>query len=163
MIPEGFFMQEIKIRRLVVLHVKNGQVTFRIHQMLLVFLLKTIIIVEIQTWKKSPGVILWIQIYDGNFVPHDLIQKKKIGVHHIMSVWPRILKGDSDVGDIVMLVTLWWWLISDFGGRIIMSATSFEMLPTMLAQHHIGDFLNILNRSPTHFVSNIRHKHRCNL
>ena len=28
--------------------------------------------------------------------------------------------GDSDVGDIVMLVTLWWWLIWDVGGRIIM-------------------------------------------
>ena len=28
--------------------------------------------------------------------------------------------GDSDIGDIVMLVTLWWWLISDVGGRIIM-------------------------------------------
>ena len=30
------------------------------------------------------------------------------------------LGGDSDVGDIVMLVTLWLWLIWDVGGRIIM-------------------------------------------
>ena len=28
--------------------------------------------------------------------------------------------GDSSVGDIVMFVTLWWWLIWDVGGRIIM-------------------------------------------
>ena len=33
------------------------------------------------------------------------------------------LKGDSDVGDIVMLVTLWWWLIWDVGDRIIMLVT----------------------------------------
>ena len=36
--------------------------------------------------------------------------------------------GDSDVGDIVMLVTLWWWPIWDVGGRIIMLATLFVML-----------------------------------
>ena len=33
--------------------------------------------------------------------------------------------GDSDVGDIVVLMTLWWWLISAVGGRIIMLATFF--------------------------------------
>ena len=38
------------------------------------------------------------------------------------------LLGDSDVGDTVMLVTLWWWLISDIGGRTIMLATFFVML-----------------------------------
>ena len=36
--------------------------------------------------------------------------------------------GDSDVDDIVMLVTLWWWLVWDVGGRIIMLATFFVML-----------------------------------
>ena len=36
--------------------------------------------------------------------------------------------GDSDVGDIIMLVAFWWWLIWDFGGRIIMLATFFIML-----------------------------------
>ena len=35
---------------------------------------------------------------------------------------------DSDVGDIVMLVTLWWWLIWDVVGRIIMLSTFFVML-----------------------------------
>ena len=40
----------------------------------------------------------------------------------------KYFKGDSDVGDIVMLVTLWWWLILDVGGRIIMLATFFVML-----------------------------------
>ena len=35
--------------------------------------------------------------------------------------------GDSDVDDIVTLVALWWWLISDVGGRIIILATFFYM------------------------------------
>ena len=52
---------------------------------------------------------------------------------------------DSDVGDIVMLVTLWWWLIWDVGGRII-------MLPTF----YVGDFFNVLNRSP---ISQTYHEH----
>ena len=39
----------------------------------------------------------------------------------------REILGDSDVGDFVMLVTLWWWLIWDVGGRIIMLATFFIM------------------------------------
>ena len=34
--------------------------------------------------------------------------------------------GDSDVDDIVMLVTLLWWLISDVGDRIIMLAIFFR-------------------------------------
>ena len=36
----------------------------------------------------------------------------------------------------LMLVTLWWWLISGFGSRIIMLATFI-----------VGDFLNLINRS----------------
>ena len=36
--------------------------------------------------------------------------------------------GDSDVGDNVMLVTLWWWLIWDVGGWIIMLVTFCVML-----------------------------------
>ena len=36
--------------------------------------------------------------------------------------------GESDDGDIEMMVTLWWWLIWDVGGRIIMLATFFVML-----------------------------------
>ena len=39
--------------------------------------------------------------------------------------------GDSDVGDIVRLVTLWWWLILDVGGRIIMLATFF-VIPVLV-------------------------------
>ena len=34
----------------------------------------------------------------------------------------------SDVGDIVMLVTLLWWLILDANGRIIMLTTFFVIL-----------------------------------
>ena len=41
--------------------------------------------------------------------------------------WINVI-GDSDVGDIVMLVTLWWWLILDVGGTIIILATFFVML-----------------------------------
>ena len=50
--------------------------------------------------------------------------------------------GDSDVGDIVILVTLWWWLISDVGGRIIMLAT----FP--LCWWFSRSITSILNRSP---------------
>ena len=39
-----------------------------------------------------------------------------------------MIHGDSDVGDIVMLVTLWWWLIWDVGDRIIILVTFFVML-----------------------------------
>jgi len=45
----------------------------------------------------------------------------------------------------VMLVTLWWWLISDVGGRIIMLATFFVMLVIFQC---IKSVTNILNRSP---------------
>ena len=38
--------------------------------------------------------------------------------------------GDSDVGDIFMLVTLWWWLISDVDDRII-----------IYVFRYVGDFL----------------------
>ena len=36
--------------------------------------------------------------------------------------------GDRDVGDVVILVTFWRWLIWDVEGRIIMLATFFIML-----------------------------------
>ena len=49
--------------------------------------------------------------------------------HHIDPIFNMLVKfGDSDVGDIVMLVTFWWWLILDVSGRIIMLATFFVML-----------------------------------
>ena len=48
---------------------------------------------------------------------------------------------DSDVSDIVMLVTVWWSLLSDVGGRIN------------------GDFLKLLNWSSTSLIG---HQHRCN-
>ena len=51
---------------------------------------------------------------------------------------------NSDVGDIVMLVTLWWRLIWDVGRRIIMLATFFVM------------FSNLFNRSPTSWIG---HQH----
>ena len=55
-----------------------------------------------------------------------------IGHRHLSPTsWPLPrdqVVDDSDVGDIVMLVTLWWWLIWDVGGGIIMLATFFVML-----------------------------------
>ena len=55
--------------------------------------------------------------------------------------------GDSDGGDIVMLVTdLRCWWHNQYVGDFF---------------RYVGDFLNVLNRSPTHLVSNIRHQHRC--
>ena len=54
--------------------------------------------------------------------------------------------GDSDVGDIVMLVTLWWWLISDVDGRIFMLATFFRYD----GHQHPESVTNISNLSPTH-------------
>ena len=61
------------------------------------------------------------------------------------------MQGDSDVGDIVMLVALWWWPVWDVGGRVIVLVTFFR---------YVGDFLNVLNR---YLVSDLRHQHRCNL
>ena len=54
---------------------------------------------------------------------------------------------DRVVGDIVMLVTLWWWLISDVGCKIIMFAIFFR---------YVDDFLNVLNWSPTFWIG---HQH----
>ena len=45
--------------------------------------------------------------------------------------------GDSDVSDIVMLVTLWWWLIWDVGCRNIILATFFVML-VIFSMYQIG-------------------------
>ena len=54
--------------------------------------------------------------------------------------------GYSDVGDIVMLVTLWWWPIWDVGDRIIMLVI-FSLC---------WCFSNVLNRSPTSWIG---HQH----
>ena len=61
--------------------------------------------------------------------------------------FPRTSAYESDVSDIVILVTLWWWLISDVGGRIIVLAFFFR---------YVGDFLYVLNRSPTFWIG---HQH----
>ena len=54
------------------------------------------------------------------------------GCNRRMEVILLVENDDSDVGDTVMLVTLWWCLISDVGGRIIMLATFFVMLVIFL-------------------------------
>ena len=72
--------------------------------------------------------------------------------------------GDSDVGDVVMLVTLWWWLIWDVGATNLVAKSLCWRLFTLCwwFSQYIKLVTNILNRSPTHLVSNIRHRHRCN-
>ena len=55
--------------------------------------------------------------------------------------------GYCDVGDIVILVTWWWRPILDFDEKII-------MLATVLCEC----LYIVLNRSPKHSVSNIRHQ-----
>ena len=60
----------------------------------------------------------------------------------------------------VMLVTSWWWLTSDVGGRIIMLAT---LSLCWWFSQCIKSVTNIQKLSPTHLVCNIRHQHRCDL
>ena len=60
---------------------------------------------------------------------------------------------DHEIQKVTMiLVTLWWKLISDVGGTIIMLATYFVML-VIFSMHEL--IINISNLSPTHLVSNI--------
>ena len=66
------------------------------------------------------------------------------------------LKGDSDVGDIAMLMTLWWWLTWNVGDRIIMLAT---FLSCSCFFQCIKSVINVSNLS-THLVPNIRHQHK---
>ena len=83
--------------------------------------------------------------------------------------------GDSNISDIVMLMTLWWWLISDVGGRIIMLATFFVIFricsmylighqhilsPTSVNNIDVTTWtcqhfqINIITMSPTSFEPN---------
>ena len=74
--------------------------------------------------------------------------------------------GDIDVGDSVMLVTLWWWLISDVGGCYAESLCWRRFSLCNICWWFfqcIKSVTNISNLSPTHLVSNIRHQHRCNI
>ena len=68
--------------------------------------------------------------------------------------------GDSDVGDIVMLVTLWWWLIWDVGGKIIIMTTFFVMLMNfamyLIGQQPIGSPKSVTNIDVTRC-----HQHHC--
>ena len=69
-------------------------------------------------------------------------------------------QGDSDVGDIVMMVgdfmmvTDWrcWWQNHYVGDFFRYVGDFFQCIKSVI---------NILNLSPTHFVSNIRRQHRC--
>ena len=82
-------------------------------------------------------------------------------VFKIVAEFKHVSSSDSDVGDIVMLMTLWWWLIWDIGSRIVMLATFFIMLVIfsmyLIGHQHPEPITDILNLSPTHLVSNIRH------
>ena len=104
----------------------------------------------------------WILIIIKNFIQflkwifYQWINTKILGAQ----LWNQnIPTGDSDVGDIVMLVTLWWWLIWDVGGGIIMLEIFFVMLVFFRC---IKSVTNISDLSPTHLVSNIRHQYPSN-
>ena len=58
--------------------------------------------------------------------------------------------GDSDFVEIVMLVTLWWWLVWDVGDRIIMFVQIVGFF------RYVGDFCNVLNRLPSSWIG---HQH----
>ena len=70
----------------------------------------------------------------------------------------------------VMLMTLWcWWLTvgDNFGGYwcptlMLRDAYVNANVKRMLVTEMTKTVTNILKLSPTHFVSNIRQKHRCN-
>ena len=71
---------------------------------------------------KIPWRLIYMKYSEWNgFKPFSLFQN-----FHVSAGYFKF--GDSDIGDIVMLVTLWWWPILDVGGRIIMLATFFVML-----------------------------------
>ena len=57
----------------------------------------------------------------------------------------RGIFGDNDVGDNDILITFWWKL-KDVGDRKIT---------------YVGCFIDVKNRSTTHFGSNISHQHWC--
>ena len=57
-----------------------------------------------------------------------LVWKPFYGFNIVRTVLNMYRNGDSNVDDIVMLVTLWQWLIWDVGGGIILLATFFVML-----------------------------------
>ena len=65
-----------------------------------------------------------------------------------------------------MVVSYHWWPIWDVGGRIIMLATFFVMLVIFtiyqIGHQHPESVTDILNWSPTHLVSSVRHQHQCN-
>ena len=69
--------------------------------------------IQIQTFFRL--LTLQYQVAMSNFHP-DI--KPKSG-----SKW-NVMAGDSDVGDIFMLVTLWWWQIWDFSNALNRSPTS---------------------------------------
>ena len=85
-------------------------------------------------------------------------------------VWPK-WPGDSDVDDIVMLLTLWWWLIWADGQIIMFSIFSlcwgfsqcYKSILTIywIDHQHPESVTNISILSSTQFVSNIQDHHRC--
>jgi len=76
--------------------------------------------------------------------------------------WELENLGDSDVGDIVMLVTLWWWPIWDVGGRIIMLTTFFRWwFFQFIKSVTIDSPTSWIGHQHLKFVTNIRHHHQC--
>ena len=106
------------------------------------------IIVSFSNGEIWPALLKFAAILVGQFFKRSKIQKNQ----HSRT------KCDSDVGDKVILVILWWWSIQDVADRIIMLATFSGMLVFFQCTKSVT---NILNLSPTHFVFIIRHQYRC--
>ena len=69
--------------------------------------------------------------------------------------------GDSNVGDIVMLVTLWW--LYDWFEMLVAESLCWRLFSLCWwFSQCIKSVTNISNLSPTHLVFIIRHQHRCN-
>ena len=57
------------------------------------------------------------------------------------------LGGDSNVGDIIMLVTLWWWLILDVGGGLapkimVLASQSTAQKNSKRQSYWLGEFVH---------------------
>ena len=69
--------------------------------------------------------------------------------------------GDSDVGDFMMVIDLRCWWHNHYVGDFFRYVGHFLMYTGGRPFRCIKSVTKISNLSPTHFVFNIRHQHRC--
>ena len=96
----------------------------------------------------------------------------KIGIIKILSMLELFLDkiegigdtdvGDTDIGDKAMLLTILFWWIDDDSSRRGWQNLYVDDFSLWIIDHQ-PLLTNMRNLSVTHFVSNIRHQHRCYL